>query len=182
MTWTFDPLVARNGYFNVVKLGAQLTRYYVDFYGPMDDGINNGDETDRCLVTWWLRSPRATEAAAGTVEATDIDALRARGAVEVLTRDPSGAPQTQPATADVRLVQVPLDIVELRHRDPGLAKAWRLALRETLVPAFEEGLEVVGVTTRRLVRRRASVVLTAVRQRQLRRLAARTESASPAAQ
>src|SRR4051794_33454357 len=37
VTWTFDPLVSRNAYFNVVKLGAQLTSYYVDFYGPMDD-------------------------------------------------------------------------------------------------------------------------------------------------
>ena len=65
VTWTFDPLVSRNAYFNVVKLGAQLTRYYVDFYGPMDDGINTGDETDRCLVSWRITSPQAVTASAG---------------------------------------------------------------------------------------------------------------------
>lgn len=145
VVWTFDPLVGRNGYFNVVKLGAQLTRYYVDFYGPMDDGINNGDETDRCLVTWRIKSPRATAAAAASTPAADIDAARARGAVEVLKRGASGDPVTQSAEADVRLVQVPPDIVQLRHSDPALARSWRLALRETLMTAFAAGLEVVGV-------------------------------------
>jgi len=145
VTWTFDPLVARNGYFNVVKLGAQLTHYYVDFYGPMDDGINTGDETDRCLVTWRVGSARATAAASGTFPTTDIESVRQRGAVEVLRRDSSGLPQVQLAAGDVWLVQLPADVVDLRQRDPGLARSWRLALRETLVAAFADGLEVVGV-------------------------------------
>lgn len=145
VTWTFDPLVARNGYFNVIKLGAQLTHYYVDFYGPMDDGINTGDETDRCLVTWRVASSRAAAAAAGMFTTADVAAARAGGAVEVLRRDSAGQPQVLPEEADVRLVQVPADVVELRHRDPGLARAWRLALREVLVAAFADGLEVTGV-------------------------------------
>ena len=145
VTWTFDPLVARNGYFNVVKLGAQLTHYYVDFYGPMDDGINNGDETDRCLVTWRIDSPRATAAAAGVFTSSDVDAARARGGVEVLRRDSGGGPDVRLQETSLRLVQVPTDVVDLRHRDPGLAVAWRIALREVLVAAFADGLEVVGV-------------------------------------
>ena len=40
--WTFDPLVRRNAYFNLTKLGAEATRYLVDFYGTMNDGINAG--------------------------------------------------------------------------------------------------------------------------------------------
>jgi len=147
VTWTFDPLVARNCYFNVVKLGAALTHYYVDFYGPMDDGINTGDETDRCLVTWRTASARAAEAAAGVFTATDLHAARAGGAVDVLRRDAAGGPQVQlDGAADVRLVQVPTDVIELRRRDPELAREWRLALREVLVAAFADGLEVVGVT------------------------------------
>ena len=145
VSWTFDPLVARNGYFNVVKLGASLTHYYVNFYGPMDDGINNGDETDRCLVTWRIDSPRAKAAATGSFVTTDVDAARAGGAVDVLRRDDRGAPLLQPGQAELRLVQVPTDVVELRHRDPELALAWRLALRDVLVSAFADGLEVVGV-------------------------------------
>src|SRR5690348_10263716 len=48
--WTFDPLVRRNAHFNFTKLGAEAAHYLVDFYGPMDDGINTGDESDRILM------------------------------------------------------------------------------------------------------------------------------------
>src|SRR5256885_4691523 len=92
VVWTFDPLVGRNGYFNVVKLGAQLTRYYVDFYGPMDDGINNGDETDRCLVTWRLTSPEAVAAAARRLMPADVGAARAAGARQALGCDAGQRP------------------------------------------------------------------------------------------
>ena len=145
ITWTFDPLVARNAYFNVVKLGAQLTHYYVDFYGPMDDGINGGDETDRCLVTWRIDSARARAAAAGSFTVTDVDAVRAAGATEVLCPNASGAPVVVASTGDLRLVQVPRDVVDVRHHDAELARSWRVALREVLVAAFADGLEVIGV-------------------------------------
>ena len=146
ITWTFDPLVARNAYFNVVKLGAHLTRYYVYFYGPMDDGINDGDETDRCLATWRLSGPAALAAAAGQFTPADVEKHRAAGAEDVLTVDDAGAPVLTTSTASVRLLQLPRDIVEIRRDDAALARKWRLALRQALVSAFSDGLEVVGVS------------------------------------
>jgi predicted GNAT superfamily acetyltransferase len=145
ITWTFDPLVTRNAYFNVVKLGARLTTYYVDFYGPMDDEINNGDETDRCLVTWRVNSPAADAASTGVFAAADVAGIRASGGVEVLVPGATGAPVVTTSSADLRLLHLPTDIVDVRHQDPTLARAWRLGLREVLVPAFADGLEVVGV-------------------------------------
>ncbi len=59
ITWTFDPLVARNAHFNLRVLGARVTEYLVDHYGPMDDGVNRGDETDRLMVSWALAAPPA---------------------------------------------------------------------------------------------------------------------------
>lgn len=52
VTWTFDPLVRRNAWFNLGVLGADVHEYLVDFYGPIDDAINAGDESDRLLVAW----------------------------------------------------------------------------------------------------------------------------------
>jgi predicted GNAT superfamily acetyltransferase len=52
VTWTFDPLVRRNAWFNLAVLGAEVHEYLVDFYGPMADSINAGDESDRLLVAW----------------------------------------------------------------------------------------------------------------------------------
>ena len=54
ITWTFDPLVARNAHFNLRVLGTHVTEYLVNHYGPMDDGVNRGDETDRIMVSWAL--------------------------------------------------------------------------------------------------------------------------------
>jgi predicted GNAT superfamily acetyltransferase len=52
ITWTFDPLVRRNAWFNLHVLRARAHEYLVDFYGPIDDAINHGDQSDRLLVAW----------------------------------------------------------------------------------------------------------------------------------
>ncbi|HET6809705.1 MAG TPA: GNAT family N-acetyltransferase [Acidimicrobiales bacterium] len=147
ITWTFDPLLVRNAYFNVMKLGARLTRYYVDFYGELTDGINAGDETDRCLVTWWLTEDRAVRASAGEVPSSDRGALLASGAVKVLGPDATGAPEpSADCVAPVRLVCVPADAVDVRRTDPGRSREWRHALRTVLRDAFDAGLEVTAVS------------------------------------
>ena len=69
IAWTYDPLIRRNAYFNLVKLGARPVEYLRNFYGVMDDMINGGTETDRMLVHWDLRSVAASGASAGKPKA-----------------------------------------------------------------------------------------------------------------
>ncbi len=57
ISWTFDPLVRRNAWFNLVKLGAVGVEHLVDFYGPMVDGVNAGEASDRLFTVWDLASP-----------------------------------------------------------------------------------------------------------------------------
>lgn len=52
ITWTFDPLVRRNAWFNIEVLGAHVAEYLVNFYGVMSDSINGTDESDRLFVAW----------------------------------------------------------------------------------------------------------------------------------
>jgi predicted GNAT superfamily acetyltransferase len=52
ITWTFDPIVRRNAWFNIGVLGAHVAEYLVNFYGPMTDSINAHDESDRLVVAW----------------------------------------------------------------------------------------------------------------------------------
>lgn len=52
ITWTFDPLVRANAWFNLEVLGAQIAEYLVNFYGPMTDAVNAGDESDRLVAAW----------------------------------------------------------------------------------------------------------------------------------
>ena len=52
ITWTFDPLVRTNAWFNIEVLGGNIAEYLPNFYGPMTDAINANDESDRVLVAW----------------------------------------------------------------------------------------------------------------------------------
>jgi predicted GNAT superfamily acetyltransferase len=134
--WTFDPLVRRNGYFNLEKLGAAITAYYTDFYGAMHDGINQGDDSDRCLVRWDLTLARAR------VDPAVLDQA------EVILSDEGGRPSAlaAPGRAAVELAYVPEDIVALRETDPGAARAWRTALRDTMGAAVAAGYHATAMT------------------------------------
>jgi predicted GNAT superfamily acetyltransferase len=155
MEWTTDPLVRRNGYFNLTKLGARAPEYLINVYGEMKDGINAGEESDRLLIRWRLDSPEARAAAAGGAKEPDVDAIRASGAQVLLSVGESSSPSPSPPSLTLSpergeghplLVQVPEDIVALRGEQPALARAWRLALREALTNALAGGYEITGAS------------------------------------
>ena len=64
--WTFDPLVAKNAYLNLHRLGAIARRYAHNFYGPTSSPLQGGLPTDRLYAEWWLRSDRVLRALRGT--------------------------------------------------------------------------------------------------------------------
>jgi predicted GNAT superfamily acetyltransferase len=149
VAWTYDPLIRRNAFFNLVKLGARPREYLRNFYGVMDDGINGGTETDRMLVHWDLRSAGAAAAAAGRPRPASFAAERARGAVVALSAGPDGLPVPRRPLAvgsgpRVLLVGVPADIEAVRRSDPAGAAAWRTALRDVLSPLLRDGARVTG--------------------------------------
>ena len=146
VTWTFDPLISRNAYFNLAKLGALPSEYLTDFYGPMNDGINAGTETDRVLVRWELTGDRALRAVAGLPCSVGTVGLDAPGAVVGLDAKPDGHPVVGRRDGDPVLVRIPSDIEALRRTDPAPAREWRHALREVLGGLMAEGSAVAGFT------------------------------------
>ena len=140
--WTFDPLVARNAYFNIVKLGGLPAEYLPNFYGDMDDSINGDDDSDRLLVRWNLTGERVAAACAGRFRPAEIGAEK--GAVIGLGRGDRDEPVTGSTDADTVLVAVPRDVETLRISDPGQAKEWRIAVREVLGGLFAQGARVTG--------------------------------------
>ncbi len=143
VTWTFDPLVRRNAFFNVQKLGATADSYLVRFYGTMSDDINAGDETDRLLIVWDVDSPHVEMAADGNLDEPNVAKLREQGASVAL--DENGDVDGD-GWNGVVLCATPDDIVELRHRDGDAASKWRSALRDTLGKALDDGHRVTGFT------------------------------------
>lgn len=146
ITWTFDPLQARNAYINLRRLGAYTRRYFVNHYGEMDDDINRGMPTDRLLAEWPVAkdtqmavSRPGLDAGAWVLDVVDsADDLPAPGAV---------ASDVEP---DGGLIAVPSDIERMRTQDLDLLDAWRHAVRSAFQAAFAVGL--VAVDLRRDVR------------------------------
>src|SRR5918997_3431454 len=62
--WAFEPLRARNAYFNLVRLGVCVRTYEVNYYGTdyatqaAEQGRHQGLDSDRLVAEWDLRSPR----------------------------------------------------------------------------------------------------------------------------
>jgi predicted GNAT superfamily acetyltransferase len=136
MTWTFDPLVARNARFNLARLGAVAGEYEVAFYGRMADGLNGDDDSDRLVARWSLAGGRAAAAAAGTAPDPARDST---GSVDETLRDaPDGGPLLRRDAAGL-WCRVPADIVALRRANPAEASRWRLAVRDVFRTAFAEG-------------------------------------------
>jgi len=146
--WTFDPLVRRNAWFNLTRLGATVLRYAIDFYGEIDDSVNRGDDSDRVVVAWDVHGPKAKAAANDDLAAPDADAIVAAGGSIVLASDEAGGPVVTgtPTPGAIALCATPADIEALRRHDPAGARGWRRALRDVLGGALDLGWRVVGIT------------------------------------
>lgn len=141
MHWTFDPLVARNAYFNIRKLGALPESYHPDLYGTMRDGINAGQPSDRMLMEWDLA------AEPGGVPQSPASVIQ--DAYVALSREtPRPGPLALPPAGHqgLVLVAVPIDVEGLRREDPAAAREWRLATREAFVALFGDGWRVRDFT------------------------------------
>jgi predicted GNAT superfamily acetyltransferase len=136
--WTFDPLVARNAWFNLGKLGAIADRFGRAFYGEMSDEINRGDRTDRLVIRWDLDpapAPRTVREELPTV-------LAAEGDPEA----PAPVARSKPA-AEGGIVEVPREHGDLRRRDAELATRWRDTVADALEACLDAGL-IVGAFDR----------------------------------
>lgn len=144
VTWTFDPMVARNAYFNLVKLGAVAIRFHREYYGDMQDAFNRGDRSDRLEVLWDLRSDRV-RAALGEIPPTG-SARNLMVSSRVMEIDGRPEVSTEPLRGDEGMVSVsvPSDYHQLRQRDPALARTWRDAVGDALEKAFAQGYRAVS--------------------------------------
>ncbi|AQZ60171.1 unnamed protein product [[Actinomadura] parvosata subsp. kistnae] len=135
ITWTFDPLVRRNAYFNLVKLGARPEAYLTEFYGAMADAINEGDASDRLLAVW-------------RVHEEEKEKEGAEDAYPLVREADDGQPLVAEDARGRRVVLVgtPRDVERLRRQDAAAAMAWRMAVREALGGAMAAGARVTRFT------------------------------------
>jgi predicted GNAT superfamily acetyltransferase len=115
--WTFEPVKARNAYFNLEKLGAIVTEYEVNFYGidystSTDEKI--GLASDRLFAEWHLDSEKVSRLSAG-----------------------ESFSETSPPAA---LIVVPADWSGLVKIDSHAALAEQLRVRDEFQTVFSAGM------------------------------------------
>jgi predicted GNAT superfamily acetyltransferase len=121
ITWTWDPMQARNAHFNLNRLGVRVRAYGTNFYGTdystshaYDPEQASGIDSDRLFADWELLSPK-------------VVALN-----EGREPEPSGSP--------AKTIEIPPDWYELIKRDPLEARREQLRVRREFEEAFEQGL------------------------------------------
>jgi predicted GNAT superfamily acetyltransferase len=119
MEWTFDPLVIKNAYLNIVRLGAVVHSYTPNFYGVFSSRLQGGLPTDRLHAEWWM------------------DTTRVRTAL-------SGGPIILPEIQET--IVVPGEVQKWKESQPDFARAEaaQTEIRMRFLDAFARGLAVVG--------------------------------------
>ena len=140
MTWTFDPLQAKNARLNFEHLGVMVHEYRQNEYGVMGGHLNASLPTDRVLALWELTSDRVKRLALGEV----LPAVRRNEHVVVLRALEDGTPGEVDLLqqAGVLQVDIPRDINALIMEDMPLALCWRYALREVLEHYLARGYRI----------------------------------------
>ena len=117
MFWTYDPLVAKNAYLNIVKLGARPAEYIVNMYGSATQSALHGAlGTDRFVVAWDLTS-KGHSAEGFPSELDDPDVVR---------------------------VEIPADIEQMIATDFDAAMRLRESTRQAFTSYMAGGYQVIG--------------------------------------
>jgi predicted GNAT superfamily acetyltransferase len=130
ITWTFDPLEARNAYINLHRLGCIARVYDRDHYGPMEDELNRGLPSDRFEAEWWIRRSKPE--------------LQRRDAAKILAVGDDGEPLGgELGGCRSALIQIPVDFQTVKQESLEQGLRWRIASRAAFEQSLAAGLVAV---------------------------------------
>jgi len=146
ITWTYDPLLSRNAYLNIAKLGTVCNTYRRSEYGDMRDGLNAGLPSDRFQVDWWVNTRRVERRlgnrSRGPLKLEDFSKAELHPLYTPLVGT-SGLPQPpehfSKLEGNLLLAEIPSDFNALKQSDFALARDWRFFSREMFETAFAAG-------------------------------------------
>ncbi|MEO1286118.1 MAG: GNAT family N-acetyltransferase [Chloroflexota bacterium] len=130
--WTFDPLLSRNAYLNLHKLGAVGQKYEENYFGA--DASNPVLSADRLQVNWWVNHPSLNERP--QVDASQIPVINA------VSLSPEGLlvpDKLTIADADRLRLEIPMEFVPLERINPALGQQWHDTVREAFQQLFARG-------------------------------------------
>ena len=122
--WTWDPMQARNAYFNLNRLGVTVRAYAENFYGTDYSALPQGSmasvsfDSDRLFAGWELDSARVARRGEGRA--------------------------SQPADAPAAKIEIPPDWAALVRDDAVEARREQLRVRAEFEEGFAAGMVCAG--------------------------------------
>lgn len=146
VTWTYDPMQARNANLNLRRLGARALEFVEDFYGITSSALHHGLPTDRLVIQWDLEAPEVQRLSQEgepprTVATPDLPRINdvKWQAGWALPSDPQldlDAPEL--------LLEIPPDWDVLCKSAPRQAESWHTKVRLALRTYMGRGYVVAG--------------------------------------
>ena len=149
ITWTYDPLLSRNAYLNIAKLGAVCNTYRRSEYGEMRDELNAGLPSDRFQVDWWVNTRRVerrlSKRPRRPLKLDNFAKADLRPLYSLQSQSgnwPRPPKHFSPLEGKLALAEIPSDFSALKDADFPLARDWRFFSREVFETAFAAGFIV----------------------------------------
>lgn len=130
--WTFDPLLSRNAYLNLHKLGATGQKYEKDYFGTSAN--NPVLSADRLQVNWWVNHPSLENpTSVNLIDTPIVNPVSLNGDGLLIPND-----FNLPDSEIVRL-EIPMEFVPLERLDPDLGQKWRDFIRYAFPELLRSG-------------------------------------------
>lgn len=146
VSWTFDPLQARNAHLNLRRLGATASEFVENFYGITSSSIHHGLPTDRLVVRWQLDSDRV-KALAASAELPATVPVPPGPRVNDVKWQAGWAVSSEPRLeldAPEVLLEVPPEWDVLCQSAPRVAEDWQRKVRRALATYLGRGFVAAG--------------------------------------
>ncbi len=102
---TYDPLESINAHLYIRKLEGIATNHYINYYGEIDSKLHHGLPTDRFRIEWILND-------------------------KLLEKIKNYSNEIGSDSEDIKCIDIPLNIQELKNKDITEAIEWRMNTRK----------------------------------------------------
>ncbi len=156
--WTYDPLVSRNGYIYIHKMGATVKEIGFNYYSAVftSDEFNRGISTDRLIVEWQINSDRVRNRMERGIlpPLYDTSEITSENTVNDVEMDEQGLerPGEKLAfnlTASPLFMEIPYDQDKLLRTDRSKAQLLRNRIRGLFMHYLARGYIVRGFVVKK---------------------------------
>jgi predicted GNAT superfamily acetyltransferase len=141
ITWTYDPLQARNAHLNLRRLGGEAVEFIENLYGITTSTLHHGLPTDRLLVRWRLDSERVHRLAAEGPGPATVSMPSSPRINDV--RWQAGWPVSSEPRLDMDdpelLLEIPPEWDVICQKSPWVAGDWQAKVRRAFQAYFSRG-------------------------------------------